>query len=261
MLELRHRRCYSNMSPPVRYRTEVIRELLLRERIVTMEQLKQALGTNADLTVFRKLKELSCHTSYSHRGRYYTLDEITRFDEWGLWSFNSVWFSKHGTLMRTAEVLVENSEAGYYASELEIILNVSVKDTLRKLFEQKRLYRQQVQNRLLYLSTDPHRCKQQLLAREFAEEDSGDGEVFPEELKAAIILFFSLLDERQRRLYAGLEALKWGHGGDRRLARLLGLDEKTVARGRRELLDQEVDYKRIRKRGGGRKPLKKGLQK
>ena len=35
------------------------------------------------------------------------------------------------------------------------------------------------------------------------------------ELQAAIILFFSVLDEKQRRLYAGLESQKFGHGGDR----------------------------------------------
>ena len=35
----------------------------------------------------------------------------------------------------------------------------------------------------------------------------------PEELRAAIVLFASLLDERQRRLLAGLEALKCGWGG------------------------------------------------
>jgi len=75
------------------------------------------------------------------------------------------------------------------------------------------------------------------------------------------VLFFSLLDERKRRLYAGLESLKWGHGGDRKVANLLGLDEKTVARGRRELLDQDLDYDGVRKPGGGRRPLKKGLQK
>lgn len=227
------------MSSPVRYYAETLRELLLSERIATMEQLKQALGTDTDLTVFRKLKELAYHTSYSHQGRYYTLEEIARFDELGLWSFNSVWFSKHGTLMRTIEVLAETSEAGYFASELEIILNVGVKDALRKLFEQKRLFRQQVQKRWLYCSNDPHRRQQQLQARRLAEEDPVDQGVFPGELKAAIVLFFSLLDERQRRLYAGLEALKWGHGGDLRIARLLGLDEKTVARGRRELLAQE----------------------
>jgi len=66
-------------------------------------------------------------------------------------------------------------------------------------------------------------------------------EVFSNELKAAIVVFFSLLDEKQRRLYAGLEALKWGYGGDRKVARLLGFDEKTLAKGRTDLLDQDLD--------------------
>ncbi len=86
-------------------------------------------------------------------------------------------------------------------------------------------------------------------------------ELLPEELKAAIVLFFGLLNEKQRRLYAGLEAFKWGHGGNRMISRLLGIDEQTVARGRQELLTQEVDSNRIRKPGGGRKPPKKGHQK
>ena len=37
-----------------------------------------------------------------------------------------------------------------------------------------------------------------------------DADLMPEELRAAIVLFASLLDERQRRLFAGLEALKCG---------------------------------------------------
>jgi hypothetical protein len=81
--------------------------------------------------------------------------------------------------------------------------------------------------------------------------------IMPEELRAAIVLFFSLLDEKQRRLYAGLEALKTGRGGDTRIAELLGLDTGTVARGRRELLDQDVEVGRIRRTGGGRRRLEK----
>ena len=74
----------------------------------------------------------------------------------------------------------------------------------------------------------------------------------PDELRAAIVLFCSLLDERQRRLYAGLEALKLGHGGDRRIADLLGLDPGTVARGRKQLLAGDVQRDRVRRPGGGR---------
>ncbi len=83
----------------------------------------------------------------------------------------------------------------------------------------------------------------------------------PDELRAAIVLFFSLLDEKQRRLYAGLEALKTGRGGDAQIADLLGLDVGTVARGRQDLLQQDVEVERVRRTGGGRKSLEKKRRK
>ena len=70
--------------------------------------------------------------------------------------------------------------------------------------------------------------------------DASALQVSPDELKAAILLFYSLLDEQQRRLFAGLESIKLGHGGDSVLAEFLGLDPHTVARGRQQLLDQNV---------------------
>src|ERR1035437_9218428 len=65
--------------------------------------------------------------------------------------------------------------------------------------------------------------------------------VSEDELKASILLFYSLLDEQQRRLYAGLESLKLGRGGDHQLADFLDLDPHTVARGRQQLLAQDVE--------------------
>jgi len=39
----------------------------------------------------------------SRRGQFYALAEIVNFDENGLWPFDSVRFSRHGTLLNTAE--------------------------------------------------------------------------------------------------------------------------------------------------------------
>jgi hypothetical protein len=41
--------------------------------------------------------------------------------------------------------------------------------------------------------------------------------------------------------------LKIGHGGDKRISELLDLDQKTVARGRQELLGGKVNVDSIRK--------------
>jgi hypothetical protein len=75
------------------------------------------------------------------------------------------------------------------------------------------------------------------------------------------VLFFALLDEKQRRLYAGLESLRLGDGGDRRIAGLLDVDPATVRRGRQELLAEDIEPDRVRRRGGGRKPLEKKRRK
>jgi hypothetical protein len=241
---------------------DTIRELLRRTKIATMAELKAALGTDTDMTVFRRLREVGYRTSYSDRGKYYTLDEIADFDAAGLWSCGHVRFSKHGTLLRTCEALVGESEAGYFASELEPVLHVGVKDALRKLANEGRIVRREFGGRLLHLSADARLRRRQLAARTTgAGGPSAGGAAGSDELKAAIVLFFALLDEKQRRLYAGLESLKLGHGGDQQIAGLLGLDPATVGRGRRELVSQDVEKDRVRKQGGGRKRLEKKRRK
>ncbi len=62
----------------------------------------------------------------------------------------------------------------------------------------------------------------------------------------------SMLNEKRRRLYAGLESLKLGHGGDAHIAKLFDIDPHTVARGRQELESGELDSQAIRAKGGGR---------
>jgi hypothetical protein len=247
---------------PLSFRSDALRTVLLRNKIATLDELKQALGTSVDVTIFRKLKPLDYLTSYSHRGRYYTLREIARFDDRGLWSQAEVWFSRFGTLLATAEEFVNRSPRGYFADELAPLLHVDVQDALLQLTQQQRLARQALSGRYLYMATEPTIQRRQLRARHSAETlptvvDASVLEVAPDEVKAAILLFYSLLDEQQRRLYAGLESLKLGRGGDRQLADFLDLDPHTVARGRQQLLAQDVEVDRARRAGAGRKPVEK----
>ena len=70
------------------------------------------------------------------------------------------------------------------------------------------------------------------------------------------------LDEQQRRLLVGLEALRLGHGGTRTVAEIAEMAERTVRRGRREVLAgfTTLPTARIRHPGAGRpRTEKKGL--
>src|ERR1700676_1161142 len=147
---------------PTIFSASLLRRFLHRNRIATLPQLKQLLGTEADITVFRKLKELSYRTSYSHRGSFYTLDKICSFDDGGFGSFDWVWFSRPGPLVATAEVCVTQAPAGYFASELEDILHVPVKEPLLRLFEQDRVARQTISGLYLYCAANPRTRQQQL---------------------------------------------------------------------------------------------------
>jgi hypothetical protein len=245
------------MRPP-RFDPDTLQRLFARRHIASLPELQSALGTTVAMTVFRKLAALSYLSSYSHRGAYYTLPVIARFDAQGLWCCRAVWFSRHGTLLDTLVAWVGEAPAGYFASELAALLHVPVKDPLRTLVERGRLSRHAVDARWLYCATDRARQREQRRVRQAQIETlplapwSGVSVTEAAELKATVVLFYSLLDEQQRRLFAGMESFKYGHGGDTRLAGLLGLDPATVARGRRELRSGEVQHERIRAPGGGR---------
>jgi len=239
---------------PVRFVLQPLLDLFERLRALTMPEMKAALGTRVDMTVFRKLASLDYLTSYSQRGSYYTLKSIPRFDAQGLWLARGAWFSRHGTLLNAAQAAVQEAPAGYVASELERLLHVPVKDALLELTLARRIERHDFHGLYLYTAKDRARRQQQRAARQALWERE-DQE--PDQQRAAIVLFYSLLDEQQRRLYAGLESLKQGHGGDRKLAQILGLDEQTVARGRQELLAAKVQPDRVRQPGGGRPRVEK----
>jgi len=241
---------------------QVLRKHLLRHKIATLPELKDVLGTTANLTVFRKLKPLDYLTSYTHRGRYYALRESVRFDNNGLWSHEAVWFSRHGTLVATIESFVHQSPRGCFADELADSLHVEVQDPLHDLVRAGRLRRSEVAGRFLYTALDLRQARSQMRTRQTALSvpllaNASALQISPHELQAAIVLFYSLLDEQQRRLFAGMESIKLGHGGDRVLAEFLGLDPHTVARGRQQLLEQKVTPGRTRHAGGGRKPVEK----
>jgi len=68
--------------------------------------------------------------------------------------------------------------------------------------------------------------------------------------------FFETLDEKQKRLFAGLLATELGWYGVQQVSAQLGIHPHTIRAGQKELVEiSETDetFNRIRKVGGGRK--------
>lgn len=80
---------------------------------------------------------------------------------------------------------------------------------------------------------------------------------YDRETEQLMLHYYSHLGEKEQRHYAALEAQKLGHGGKRYIGRLLGVSQKTLRKGERELKDpayySQVPPGRQRRVGGGRK--------
>ena len=245
---------------PEEYPTSRLVKWFEKERILTWDRITQALGNPSRITIFRKLAQLGARASYSHRGRYQTLDRIAQYDENGLWSFQGVRFSRHGTLVQTLVSLVEQSPQGCLASELQALAQVRVHNALAHLYATQRLDREPLAHEYLYLSPtggqEQREMRSKASQQALARKSLGLEQERPE-WAASLRFLVSVLNERDRRLYLGLESIRLGHGGDAQIARLGDVDVKTVALGRRQLLADDVTADGIREAGAGRPPLKK----
>ena len=86
---------------PTQFSADTVVALLRQQTVAALPDVMAALGPRVSRrTAFRKLRDLDARTSYSHRGGYYTLDELADFDEHGLWAFAGVRFSRAGTPRR-----------------------------------------------------------------------------------------------------------------------------------------------------------------
>lgn len=237
------------------YHAQTLEALFNQNKVLTLDVMKKALGTTVKMTVFRKLKSLSYRASYSHAGKYYTLDEIAEYNQHGLWNYRQIYFSKYGSLLNTLEALVSASNAGYFAHELQRLVQVRVYAPLLKLTASGHLRRENLAPGYLYVS--PQAWKSQLQTRKQMLEATASGGAASADVQQALHTFIATLNEKQRRLYAGFESMKLGHGGDILISRQTGLNVKTIARGRRELASQQITVDRVRQVGGGAKAIEK----
>src|SRR3954451_27839 len=78
----------------------------------------------------------------------------------------------------------------------------------------------------------------------------------PTGIRARFTLLLPHLDERRRRLFAATEARTAGYGGSAAVSRATRIAVSTIVRGLKELATAaRLDADRVRRPGGGRKPL------
>ena len=142
--------------------------LFRRKPVADLDALLAALETHSRMSVFRRLSAIGYYSSYSHTGRYYTLQNIPQFDREGLWQYNGIGFSRHGSLKSTVEHLLE-------------------------LVRDRRIGRQPLAEKMgfqllpqfLYVSPDPDRGNAQLTLRR--QQDEGTAMAIVEAPLAVVV--------------------------------------------------------------------------
>jgi hypothetical protein len=134
--------------------------------LVDLNALYETLKTRSRMSVFRRLLQLGYLTSFTHRGRYYTMSDIPQFDQYGLWFHQGVGFSRVGTLKSTIVKLIEDSVAGLTHRELELLVRIRVHNSLLALVRDKRIGRERVEGAFLYVNSDPDQAEQQIVRRQ-----------------------------------------------------------------------------------------------
>jgi hypothetical protein len=145
--------------------SERVVRVLQRKKVADMNTLRDALGGRSRRSIFRDLAKVGYLSSYTDVGRYYTLQDIPKFDEQGLWFHRDIGFSREGTLKQTVAVQVEQASDGRTHDEFQYLLRVRVHNTLLDLLHQGRIGRERLKRVYLYVSADPDRAAQQVTTR------------------------------------------------------------------------------------------------
>ena len=142
-------------------------DLLFKKKILTMQQLTNEIGCSW-MTVLRKIKshKHGYLTSYNFNARYYTLADIPEFDQYGLWTFKNVRFSKYGSLTNTVTQLIARSPKGLEIEEIEQILSVKVAPIVTKLFQKGCINREKIGGTFFYFNHSDSEMEKQLKKRQ-----------------------------------------------------------------------------------------------
>lgn len=106
-------------------------------------------------SVRRFLDETGYYSSFTHNGKWYTLHSIPRFGRDGLWFFNTIGFSRAGSLTNTLINLTVRSSAGMTAEQLGEKLRCRCHSILVQLCRHGKLQRQKLGRSHVYLAADP----------------------------------------------------------------------------------------------------------
>ena len=132
---------------------EEFRKYFTLKKILTLTDITLALKCSRR-TAQRRLLYWKAYTSYNQNGRYYVLSNLPKFNEYGIWKYKAVSFSKYGNLRKTVIALVNSSLSGLTISEMSNLVNASMKSFMAHERNVQQLRKVKIAGRIVYFSSD-----------------------------------------------------------------------------------------------------------
>lgn len=141
-----------------------IENQFIEKKVLTLQYLSRYFNVSVR-TIQRMISPLDTIRSYDHNGRYFSLEKLARFNSMGIWEYNSIHFSRFGTLKNTLVAIINKSNQGMDASQIKDVLGM---DTRSFLFQYKNvsgIKREKVGSHYVYFSSEPEQFSRQLSNR------------------------------------------------------------------------------------------------
>ena len=152
---------------------DLVKKTIQSNRIFQISEIMEKCELSK-ISAIQYLKKNGVLTSFNKKGQYYILASDNRFDDDGLLFIGEVGFYKGGKLLSAICHLVEKSEEGLGARELDVMLKTTTHSQLPKLYRSGRLERESASKRagnaFIYFSLDKTKRLAQK-ARQFAPQE------------------------------------------------------------------------------------------
>ena len=95
-----------------------------------------------------------------------TLPDTPVFNEYGIWEYRDIAFSKYGNLKETVIQLIIRSEKGLMAREIAGIVGIQYQSYLSHFRNSPKIQREKINDIYIYFASDPHLYQTQKQCKE-----------------------------------------------------------------------------------------------
>lgn len=146
-------------------------EFLGQSKISTKMFLCKELSLS-QMTIFRALQKHGYYRSFNKNASYYTLQSTPQFNDYGLWFYERVGFSRYGTIVETISALIDKSERGYTEQGLSKLLCTHTANILSRLVKQNRISGYRQARKMVYISADKSLGAEQISQLQISSESA-----------------------------------------------------------------------------------------